>query len=332
MNAAAVIGGLAVGTAVGALMSSQTVCMNAGFRRAVFERRPEILRIFAVAIAAQLLLIPALIALDVELFSSASALPAIGLFPVAQVVGGLLFGAGMALAGGCITGILWKSGAGSTATAIAIGGFIAGELLIRGPFESLAVDLDDASSGAEEQTLYGLLGIDYVPIALALGVLILVLLRRSSRAVVRTGLLLGALGAIAWVVAGWADYTYGLGFVGVPSNIGDSLDAGDMGLLSFATFLALGVIAGAAATVRGPIRLPDASRSLCAAGGGLAMGIGGTLAHGCNIGNGLTGIPLLSLGSLLAITMMAAGALLTWKFVLASRPALRGTERPEPDW
>jgi uncharacterized membrane protein YedE/YeeE len=69
--------------------------MNAGFRRAVFERKPEILRIFAVAIAAQLLLIPVLIGLDVELFSSASALPAIGLFPVAQVIGGLLFGAGM---------------------------------------------------------------------------------------------------------------------------------------------------------------------------------------------------------------------------------------------
>ena len=332
MNAAAVIGGLGVGAAVGALMSSQTVCMNAGFRRAVFERRPEILRIFAVAIAAQLLLIPVLIALDVELFSSSTALPAIGLFPVAQVVGGLLFGAGMALAGGCITGILWKSGAGSIATAIAIGGFIVGELLIRGPFERLAVDLDDASSGADEQTLYDLLGVDYVPLALALGALMLLLLRRSSQTVVRTGLLLGALGTIAWVVAGWADYTYGLGFVGVPSNIGDSLDAGDAGLLGFATFLAAGVIAGAAATVRGPIRLPDASRSLRAAGGGLAMGIGGTLAHGCNIGNGLTGIPLLSLGSLLAITMMAVGALLTWKFVLAPRPRLRGTERPEPDW
>ena len=38
------------------------------------------------------------------------------------------------------------------------------------------------------------------------------------------------------------------------------------------------------------------------------MGAGGTLALGCNIGHGLTGLPLLSLGSLLAITAMVAGA------------------------
>ena len=38
---------------------------------------------------------------------------------------------------------------------------------------------------------------------------------------------------------------------------------------------------------------------------------GGSVAHGCNIGQGLTGIPLLSLGSMLATVAMAAGALLT---------------------
>jgi hypothetical protein len=40
----------------------------------------------------------------------------------------------MALAGGCIAGILWKTGAGSIATAGAIAGFAAGELLVRWPF------------------------------------------------------------------------------------------------------------------------------------------------------------------------------------------------------
>ena len=57
------------------------------------------------------------------------------------------------------------------------------------------------------------------------------------------------------------------------------------------------------------------------------MGAGGSIAHGCNIGHGLTGLPLLSLGSLLAIASMAAGALLTWRLLLAPRPALRGHER-----
>jgi hypothetical protein len=38
-------------------------------------------------------------------------------------------------------------------------------------------------------------------------------------------------------------------------------------------------------------------------------------------------VPLLSLGSLLATACMAAGALLTWRLVLAPAPAFRGTER-----
>jgi len=57
------------------------------------------------------------------------------------------------------------------------------------------------------------------------------------------------------------------------------------------------------------------------------MGVGGSIAHGCNIGHGLTGLPLLSLGSLLATVAMAGGALLTWRLVLEPSPRLRGAER-----
>ena len=39
------------------------------------------------------------------------------------------------------------------------------------------------------------------------------------------------------------------------------------------------------------------------------MGFGANMAHGCNIGLGLAGIPTLSLGSMLAVACMAIGAL-----------------------
>jgi len=92
-------------------------------------------------------------------------------------------------------------------------------------------------------------------------------------------------------------------------------------------FLALGVVAGAA--LAGPRRpsVPDGARATRALVGGLLMGAGGSIAHGCNIGHGLTGLALGSFGSLLAIASMAAGALATWRLLLASRPALRGAER-----
>ncbi len=326
----AVIGGLLAGGAFGAWTARNTVCFNAGVRRAAFGGEWTILRIFAVAIAVQLLLLPVLVIANADLFSNPDALPAIGLFPVAQLIGGLVFGAGMALAGGCIAGILWKSGAGSIATAIAIGGFIAGELLIRGPFDGLLTDLDTAVEGPADQTLYAAVGVDYLPLALLLGAGFLLFLLRRGLVGVKAGVGLGLIGVVTWLLAGWADYGYGLGFVGAAENARSSIIDG--GTASFAVFLAVGTVAGAALAIRGPLRLPDRRRATRAAVGGLAMGIGGSIAHGCNIGNGLTGIPLLSIGSILATAMMALGVFVTWRWLLADRPAIRGSERPEPEW
>lgn len=58
------------------------------------------------------------------------------------------------------------------------------------------------------------------------------------------------------------------------------------------------------------------------------MGAGANMAHGCNIGLGLAGIPTLSLGSMLAVACMALGAVAVRGLVLEPWPALRGAERP----
>ena len=89
------------------------------------------------------------------------------------------------------------------------------------------------------------------------------------------------------------------------------------------------MLAGGAVAIRGPLRLPDRARAGRALAGGVLMGLGGNLAHGCNIGHGVTGVPLLSIGSVLAVSAMAVGALITWRYLLAPRPRLRGVERPE---
>ncbi|HKJ35841.1 MAG TPA: YeeE/YedE family protein [Solirubrobacterales bacterium] len=326
----AAIGGLIAGGLFGAWISRERVCFNSAVRKSGFGGDWSIMRIFAIAVAVQLLLLPLLVIFNADLFSDPDALPAIGLFPVAQVVGGLVFGAGMALAGGCIAGILWKSGAGSVATAIAIGGFIVGELIIRGPLESVLADLDTAVDPPADQTLYAAVGVDYLPLALLLGAGLLFFVLRRGMGQLRAGAVLAAIGVLTWLLAGWAGYGYGLGFVGAAENAETAIFDG--GTLSFAVFLAIGTVAGAAVAIRGPLRLPDAPRATRAAAGGLAMGIGGSIAHGCNIGNGLTGIPLLSLGSILATAMMALGVALVWRYALSERPGLRGHERPEVDW
>jgi uncharacterized membrane protein YedE/YeeE len=50
-------------------------------------------------------------------------------------------------------------------------------------------------------------------------------------------------------------------------------------------------------------------------GGAILMGIGGVLAMGCTIGQGVTGISTLALGSFVSVAGMMAGAALTMKFL-----------------
>jgi uncharacterized membrane protein YedE/YeeE len=317
-----VVLGLLIGAALGALMARGGVCFNAALRRAAFERDARVLRVFAIAVAVQLLALPALSLLGVGLTR-------VGLFPAAQVVGGLVFGAGMALAGGCVTGILWKAGAGSIATGVAVAGFAAGELLSRGPWREALSRLDGAVAAPSAATLHGALGVPYEPLAAVAGVVALfLLLRRRRRAGLGLGLALGGLSALAWAAADRVGAGYGLGFTGTAANVRTSLVAADPSLLGWSAFLALGVVGGAALAIRGPVRRPDAPRLVRALAGGVLMGAGASMAHGCNIGLGLAGIPTLSLGSMLAVACMAVGAVCVRGLLLEPSPALRGVERP----
>jgi uncharacterized membrane protein YedE/YeeE len=314
---------LAAGLATGAVMARGGLCFNRALRQAAFEKRPALLRAFAVAVAVQLQLLPGLVALDVAPLVRNAEAGGLPLLPVAQVVGGLVFGAGMALAGGCVTGMLWKAGSGAVALALAIAGFAAGELLIRGPGADVIEALDDAARPSE-RSLAGLLGAGYEPVALVLGLAALALLLRGGRRGAVWGVALGVVAAAAWLAADLADYGYGLGFVGAAEGTRVAIAAG--GELPFQLFLALGVLGGAALAGPRRLRVPDAARAARAVAGGVLMGAGGSIAHGCNIGHGVTGVPLLSLGSMVAIAAMAAGALLTWRLVLAPAPRLRGSE------
>jgi hypothetical protein len=318
-----VLAGLAAGLAAGVVMSRGGLCFNRALRRAVFEQRRALLRAFAVAVAVQLLLLPGLVALGVDPLVRNADAGGLPLLPVAQLVGGLVFGAGMALAGGCVTGMLWKAGSGSVALALAIVGFAAGELLIRGAGGSVIETLDDAARPSE-RSLAAVLGVGYEPVALALGLLALAFILARGRRGAVAGLALAAVSAAAWLAADWAAHGYGLGFVGAAEETRAALSAG--GDLPFPLFLALGVVGGAALAGRRRLRVPDAARAARGLAGGALMGAGGSIAHGCNIGHGLTGLPLLSLGSAVAVAAMAVGALLTWRLVVAPSPRIRGTD------
>ncbi len=82
---------------------------------------------------------------------------------------------------------------------------------------------------------------------------------------------------------------------------------------TFGVMLALGVLVGSAisARVRGEVKI-EVFRSPREVGehvaGALLMGFGGITALGCSIGNGVTGLALLSTGSALAVSGIVSGA------------------------
>lgn len=91
--------------------------------------------------------------------------------------------------------------------------------------------------------------------------------------------------------------------------------------LSFGIVTAIGVVLGALASAllggsfrwEGFASLADLRNQIV---GGVLMGFGGVTATGCTIGQGLSGVSTLAIGSVLALAAILAGAVGTLKFIL----------------
>jgi len=130
----------------------------------------------------------------------------------------------------------------------------------------------------------------------------------------KTGLLLGLVAGIAWLASAWSgDYHYGLRVTGPSASLLLFLTNGDPGHLNWGVFEVIGIPLGAflAAKWNGEFqwRAPRPGRLMKQAIGGAIMGVGAVIAGGCNIGNSLTGLGILSLTSLLATIFLVLG---TW--------------------
>jgi len=154
------------------------------------------------------------------------------------------------------------------------------------------------------------------------------------------GALVGLLVPLCWVLTGHIGYipehpqTLETTWMGTYSHRPEALSfsaplAHTLGLLtlwsdrnntvSFGVMVALGVLLGstASALLRKEFRL-ESFRSVEDMGnhlaGGLLMGFGGVTAMGCSIGQGITGLSLLSAGSCLAVAGIVTGAWLALRF------------------
>jgi len=263
------------------------------------------------------------------------------------IAGGFVFGLGMHLGGGCASRQLLRLGGGSLKAALTLAvAALATAWLIDGGgyrtwlaplFEAGRVDLREF--GLPDQRLASLLG--FAPdgtgarlTALLVGNGLLLLaggltLRRLSGLEWLAGLGLGAAVSVGWwLTAGppglaWREdmafleaLPRGVGvqsytFIAPLADLVSLARAG--GDLTFGLCGATGLVAGSLGWHwwRGRLRLErprDARDLVRTVLGGLLLAVGGVTALGCTVGQGVTGLSTLALGSLLATLATIAGA------------------------
>ena len=296
------LGALAVGVAFGYGSQRGAFCMSSGLR-GVLEGEWTKVKALGLAVAIQLVLLPVV-------FAAGLARPAeLPLKALAAVAGGVLFGASMRWAGGCAAGVWYKLGAGDIGSLLAVLGMALGASAAdAGPLHGVRTSLQEAipavswSPPAAASVGAGLL--------LLAGLLRLADGRAGAWSWRKTGLWVGGVAAIAWPVSASAGRDFGLAVV--PGSTGLLSALAGQAFPAWDVLLVLGVLAGGwlAARQNGTVALsaPSPAALLKRFAGGLGLGIGASVAAGCTVGQGLTGLALLAPSSFVVMGAIFVGS------------------------
>ena len=308
--------GFPVGFLFGIVLSRGRFCMYTAFRELVVSRDTTLFRAYLVALALSSVLIH---------IGQAFGLLQIWRVPFywqAALAGGLIFGAGMSLAGGCSSGTWHRVGEGMIGSFVALLGFgLATAATVWGILRPLrlAIRGKEIEIGGQVASLPALL---HVPEWLLVGVgaaAVAVWAIKSPRrpsitgwSWLKTGLILGVLAAVAWYASSLTGRHYGLSITGPTALMVNALTAREAAQMNWGVFAVLGIPFGAfaASAWSGEFawRAPAPPRLAQQFIGGVMMGFGAVTAGGCNIGHGLSGMAGLALSSFAATVFTILGA------------------------
>ncbi|WP_341898323.1 YeeE/YedE family protein [Ferrovibrio terrae] len=340
------LAGLILGVVFGAMVQRSNFCTMGAISDMVLMNDANRLRSWVLAIAvamlgSQLLQLAGLIDLNSSIYAGTN------LGWLGAAIGGLLFGFGMVQAGGCGSRTLVRLGAGnlkSLLVVLMIG--IAGYATLRGLIgparlwlEGWSV-IDLKSRGFATQTLPDLLGLGFGldvrslrwGLGLAIPALLLLWVFRDARfrrhpVLIAAGIVIGLV-----IVGGWA----ATGILGAdefePTPLVSMTFVAPIGYalqylmtftgatLDFGVSTVGGVILGAflMAKADGSFRIESFANAQDVVShllGGVLMGIGGVTALGCTVGQGLTGVSTLALGSFVALGGIVIGGILGVRYL-----------------
>ncbi|OCG75749.1 YeeE/YedE family protein [Microbacterium sediminis] len=325
-----IVTGLAVGALLGYLFQRGRFCVTAAYRDIWLSRNTRMLSALLLLIAVHAAGLFALQGLGIV------SLPA-QTFPwLASIVGGLIFGFAIILAGGCATGTYYRAGEGLVGSwfALVFYGLFAA-IAGTGPLAGVTEWLK--SFQIADGTIHDTLGVSpwvlVVVLAAIAGALAVHHARKVKTPVAtlpprKTGLahilfekrlnpflvaaLIGVIATIAWPLSAATGRNSGLGITGPSRNIAGYLVTGDTGLIDWGVFLVAGILLGAtiSAVASGEfrVRVPDAATIVRSIVGGALMGIGATIAGGCTVGNSMVATAQFSYQGWVATGAMILGA------------------------
>ena len=340
--------GLFVGLLFGFILQRGRFCMNSAFRDVVTLKDYTLLKSVG---AALLVMMAGFAIMDMTDIITLNPKP---LTWGANLLGSFLFGIGMVIAGGCASGITYRTGEGmvgaiTAVLGLAIGGYWTAAGFLKEFKDNLQASTKIMSDEGASLTLANVLGIDHVLLAFIIVIIVaviwIVLARKSGETDVwgsgsgtlserifkhgwgwlTTGILIGLVGMVAFPLSAEAGRNYPLGitagWVGIVKKVLNFSNAEVS--LGWISWLIIGIVGGAliAALIAGEFkfRVPAVGTLVQTFIGGLLMGFGAVCSGGCNIGHLLSGVPQLSLGSILAGISIVLGSWVT-AYIIFVRP------------
>lgn len=288
----------------------------------------------------QYLYISGLVDIDASVYRSPN------IYFLSYVMGGILFGIGMTLAAGCGQRNLVRLGAGNLkALIVLIVLGVTAYMTMRGILAIVRleyiypVSADLTNQGINNQGLFSYLGsvlkledINWLQkfggFVVAFGFIAYAFKHeefRKSFDNILAGVAIGACVVAAWYVTGYVgqdDFDpitpQGMAFIGPTGNTISYLMTYTGAEINFGIAIVFGMIVGSFiyAIISGTFRIEtfsNKSEMVNHLVGGVMMGFGGVLSFGCTIGQGVTGMSTLAIGSFLTLASIIFGSALTMK-------------------
>ena len=340
-----ILAALVIGLVYGAVGLVSGFCMMSSLRGWWAEGDGRLVRTYALAMgtaiaASQLLAASGLVDLGKSIYLQ----PAFSA-PM-MFLGGLLFGYGMVLSNGCGSRALVLLGRGnlrSFVVVIVLGIFA--EITLKGLIAPARIAMVQASQTTAKLTslpaLLSTMGLGEVFARMAaasiLGAALIIFAFahapfRKSPGQIAAGLVVGILVAGGWYTTGYLgadDFNpapvTSLTFIAPIADALQYVMLSTGSTLNFGIVTVFGVFAGSLATalLTGRFHLEGYTsprHMLRSAGGAALMGIGGVMAFGCSVGQGLTGLSTLALASFVAVAGILLGTAAGLRGALRVRP------------